>query len=126
MWYILNGPVILIICILGSILNIYAIYVLSTEVFPSKGSFKLYCNYSNCNLKNSKNSYASEQGSTLVIKRIRRSRISIYLLWLTGCDAFLLICSIFNFSIPILINDYENYYMRYIPFWYVLKFLKKK
>ena len=116
MWYILNGPVILIICIFGSILNIYAIYVLSTEVFPGKSSFKLNCSHSNFNLKNSN---ASAPENPLVNKRIRRSRIFIYLIWLTGCDAFLLICSIFNFSIPILINDDGNYYMRSVPFWYV-------
>src|SRR3569623_1359078 len=121
MEYILNGPVILIICIIGSILNIFAIYVLATQVFPTRGLFKMDSRYSinTLRMKKSRGSRVYRTESPCISKKIRRSRIFTHLIWLTGCDADLLICSIFNFSIPILINTNGNVYMRSIPYWYV-------
>ena len=116
---ILNGPIMLIFCFVGSILNFYAIFVLSSAVFPRK-TFKTVRIYNSTSFRqreNSVRSLISQRENPITIMENRRSRIFIYLLWLTACDSFLLVCSIFNFSIPILINDYGSVYMKTIPFW---------
>jgi hypothetical protein len=116
---VLNGPIMLIFCFVGSILNFYAIYVLSSAVFPRK-TFTALCIYSSINFHRKDDgilSPSSQRESVIIRKENRRSRIFIYLLWLTACDSFLLVCSIFNFSMPILVNDYGSVYMKTIPFW---------
>ena len=120
---ILNGPIMLIICLIGSILNFYAIYVLSVAVFPKQTFATVYVQNANFvrrhdSFENSALSQTtSHRESAITRKTNRRSRIFIYLLWLTACDSFLLICSIFNFSIPLIINDYGFVFMKSIPIW---------
>ena len=115
---ILNGQIMLIICFVGSILNFYAIYVLSVAVFPRKTFTTVYTQPNSTYVHRKDESVLSPTSHRSFTKRKnRRSRIFIFLLWLTACDSFLLIFSIFNFSIPLLISDYGSIYIKSIPFW---------
>jgi hypothetical protein len=119
--YFLNGPLLLLICLIGIFFNIIAIYVLCTAVFPSRVPSRSQLTNSHSLLKSiyEMDESVTKKNPTINIrmKKTQRSRISIYLLWLTGCDIALLICSIFNFSVPFFIDDSGNVYMKTISFW---------
>ena len=115
--YILNGPAILIICIIGLLLNGLTIYILSAVVFSRKFVTITQCNKSSVDGDVDGTCPRPRLISPANMKKVRRPRIFVYLLWLMYCDIVLLACSVFNFSIPILINDYGNNYMKTIPFW---------
>ena len=120
MMYILNGPATLIICIIGMLLNGLTIYILSTVVFSRKFVTITPYNKSSANIYETVDGTCSPRPrliSPANMKKVRRSRIFVYLLWLMYCDIVLLACSVFKFSIPILINDYGSNYMKTIPFW---------
>lgn len=114
MWYLLNGPIILIVSIFGSLLNLYAIYALAIVVFPIRTAKN-----STIIVRFDGNSFQSKGyiDSPIIKRKSKRSRIFIHLAWLTGCDVFLLVCSIFNFSIPVLIDNDGNFYMKTMPIW---------
>lgn len=111
--YILNGPAICGIFVLGIFLNAFSILIL----LKSKEYKKLKLNRAAYQYKSSLERRLNESIRRKNEQIRKKPRIYSYLFWLIGCDIALLTFSFLNFSIPRLFDCLAGHYARIIPLW---------
>lgn len=142
---LINGPIMSTIFFMGIFLNALTIFILySTKISAKKDSYvnynlrrKLSKTLTNATQDSSKTILIQEEGKLLfpvdkmilhrhdeiwhtkmLRKQLRRPKIYIYLLWMSGCDLTILGCAFMSFSIPT-IFDYASLgvYVKTVPIW---------
>lgn len=133
--YLLCGPIMLVIVILGTIFNLVSIILLITNILRRKSAtHEIVSNLDSSTIHTRNDSVKSPSPlcpksptllrSPSIVKRtfsyrtITRSspKIYIYFLWLTCCDTLLLISSVFIYSVPMIFDCYSGNYAKLIPF----------
>lgn len=130
--YIINGPVIMLVVIVGLVLNIITLYILWSSKFRLSSTkkikrtnainFKVYeDNVVSRPLIGDNSGYTSLahrfSDGELKSRHHKKPRIYIYMIWLTGCDLGLLLFSFLNFSLPLMKNLLSGPYALFVPVW---------
>lgn len=119
----LNGPIMCAIFIIGLTLNLVTLYILCGSRAPSRqNSTKLNTKQAEPILNRAllsassdiwQRRMSSEQKKKMATNK--RPKIYIYLLWLTGCDAVLLLVAFMNFSVPAMFDCLTSMYTLVVP-----------
>lgn len=125
-YFILNGPIILITSIIGIVLNIYTIFILRSIGLASRDTKQRKNPVRFSTAQNSpqvmlhpplfrqKSATLSLEAELIFTRKLPRA--FIYLFWLITCDIWLLLFAILNFSVPVIGESFKKI-TNLLPIW---------
>ncbi|CAD5219124.1 unnamed protein product [Bursaphelenchus okinawaensis] len=137
---ILNGPITLIVVVLGSFMNLLTIYVLSAQTAskyhrPSVFAYtspQIQKRMSSSTIERSRSGFdlhssqrrrpCRSQGSVMSTgsTHSNRPRVYTFFVWLAISDILLLLSALFMYSIPSLLNGMYQPYVHLFPYFYLM------
>uniref|UniRef100_A0A914DRD6 Uncharacterized protein n=1 Tax=Acrobeloides nanus TaxID=290746 RepID=A0A914DRD6_9BILA len=119
--YILNGPAIFVVFLVGGILNVVSICILlwKQQRKQSQDELSEVLSISEEKLLDLSSNYGSfcSEASKLDEKK---QELSPTLVWITCFEQILLTSTLLNYSIPTLFDLFSSYYAKFIPLWYTI------